>query len=98
MNTDNDNPCIVQLGGTRRKICTETHKNTYAKIFGRISRKCENFSKCLKICCIFCANPSIGLADKFLFENESCILKIKFFFNEFSQLFRSNFAFVLSFF
>ena len=30
----------------------------------------------LKSTVIFCVNPSIGRADKFLFENESCILKI----------------------
>ena len=39
---------------------------------------------------IFCLNPSIGLVDKSLFENESCILKIKslwWIFATFSQTF-----------
>ena len=37
----------------------------------------------LKSIIIFCVNPSIGLADKSLFENESCILKILSFLMDF---------------
>jgi len=41
----------------------------------------------LKSIFIFCFNPSIGLADKSLFKNESCILKIKSFLRNFRNLF-----------
>ena len=42
----------------------------------KISRNVWFHLVVLKSIFIFCVNPSIGLADKSLFENESCILKI----------------------
>ena len=62
-----------------------------------IFAECEIFRNvwCLlvvyKAVFIFCVNPSIGFADKSPFENEP---QNFVFFDEFSQIFRWNFAFV----
>ena len=50
-----------------------------AKIFSRNAKISQNFwclLVVLKSIFIFCVNPLIGLADKLLFETDSCILKI----------------------